>query len=147
MFLPTSNTCRARCRPGSPTAVRPLATRSWRETTTNPLHYQGFRLSALWKINDSWDALLQQSYQNMEADGYFYAYPNDVNGKPLDQYQITAFTPAYTKDRYESTALTVNGKLSDLLSVLYAGSYMVRHIEGQQDYSNYLAGSAGSYYA
>ena len=128
---------------GGPTASNAFLV----ETNTNPVDYQGFRLSALWKINDSWDALLQQSYQNMEADGYFYAYPNDVNGKPLDQYQITAFTPAYTKDRYESTALTVNGKLSDLLSVLYAGSYMVRHIEGQQDYSNYLAGSAGSYYA
>ena len=117
------------------------------EQNTNPVDYQGVRLSALWKINDSWDALLQQNYQNMEADGYFYAYPNNVNGKPLDQYQITAFTPAYSKDRYESTALTVNGKLSDLLSIVYAGSYLVRHIEGQQDYSNYMRSFVGSYYA
>ena len=117
------------------------------ETNTNPVDYQGFRLSALWKINDSWDALLQQNYQNMEADGYFYAYPNGVNGNPLGQYQIEAFTPAYTKDRYESTALTVNGKISDLLSLVYAGSYMVRHIDGQQDYSNYMRSYTGSYYA
>ncbi|HWX70036.1 MAG TPA: TonB-dependent receptor [Steroidobacteraceae bacterium] len=117
------------------------------EQNTNPVDYQGVRLSALWKINDNWDALLQQNYQNMEADGYFYAYPNDVNGKPLEKYQLTAFTPAYSKDRYESTALTVNGKLSDLLSIVYAGSYMVRHIEGQQDYSNYMRSFVGSYYA
>ena len=116
------------------------------ETNTNPVDYQGLRLSALWNINDSWDALLQQNYQNMEADGYFYAYPNGMDGAPLDRYQFQAFTPAYTKDRYESTALTLNGKIGDMLSIVYAGSYMVRHIEGQQDYSNYLHYS-GSYYA
>ena len=113
---------------------------------TNPVGYQGLRLSALWKINGEWDALLQQNYQSMEADGYFYAYPGGVDGAPLGPYQIQAFTPAYTKDRYESTSLTVNGRLSDLLSVVYAGNYMVRHIEGQQDYSNYLASYAGSFY-
>src|SRR5215470_5988097 len=117
------------------------------ETNTNPVDYQGVRLSALWKFNDNWDALLQQNYQNMEADGYFYAYPKSVDGAPLDKYQINAFTPAYSKDRYESTALTVNGKISDLLSVVYAGSYMVRHIEGQQDYSSYMRSYTGSYYA
>ena len=35
------------------------------ETNTNPVDYQGVRLSALWKMNDNWDALLQQNYQNM----------------------------------------------------------------------------------
>ena len=118
------------------------------QTNTNPVDYQGFRLSALWKINDNWDALLQQNYQNMQADGYFYAYPTGVDGTTaLGQYQIQAFTPAYTKDRYESTSLTVNGKIGDLLNVVYAGNYMVRHIDGQQDYSNYMRSFVGSYYA
>ena len=118
------------------------------QTNTNPVDYQGFRLSALWKINDNWDALLQQNYQNMQADGYFYAYPTSVDGvTPLDKYQIQAFTPAYTKDRYESTSLTVNGRIGDLLSVVYAGNYMVRHIDGTQDYSNYMRSFSGSYYA
>ena len=129
---------------GGPTATNAFLV----ETNTNPVDYQGFRLSALWKINDSWDALLQQNYQNMEADGYFYAYPTSVDGvTPLGQYQIQAFTPAHTKDRYESTALTVNGKIADMLSVVYAGSYMVRHIDGIQDYSNYMRSFVGSYYA
>ncbi len=60
-------------------------------------------------------------------------------------YQITAFTPAYNKDRYKSTAWTLNGKVDDL-SIVYTGSYMVRHIEAQQDYSNYLRNVPGSYY-
>ena len=138
--------------PGAPPGMLPNG--SWTannasliETNTNPVDYQGIRLSALWKINDSWDALLQQNYQDMQADGYFYAYPNGVDGAPLDPYQIQAFTPAYTKDRYESTALTVTGKIADMLTLVYAGSYMVRHIEGQQDYSNYISSYIGAFYA
>ena len=114
-------------------------------TNTNPVTYGGGRLSALLKINDDWNVLLQQNVQQMEADGYFYAYPYDSNGTALARYQIAAFTPAYTKDRYESTAWTVNGKVSDL-SLIYTGSYMIRHIEGQQDYSNYMRSAVGSYY-
>ncbi len=116
-------------------------------TDTNPATVEGARLSALWKINDDWDVLLQQNYQDMQADGYFYAYPIGTDGNPLGKYQITAFAPAYSKDRYESTAWTINGKLGDLLSVVYTGSYMVRHIDGQQDYSNYMRSAVGSYYA
>ena len=115
------------------------------ENNTNPVDYQGFRLSALWKINDDWNFLIQQNYQNMEADGYFYAYPTAPDGQTLQQYQITAFTPAWSKDRYESTAWTLNGHFAGLDAV-YTGSYMVRHIDGQQDYSNYLRSVTGSYY-
>jgi iron complex outermembrane recepter protein len=114
-------------------------------TNCNPVNYGGFRLSALYKINDDWNVLLQQNYQNMEADGYFYSYPTASDGQNLQPYQLTAFTPAYTKDRYESTSWTVNGKFADLTAI-YTGSYMVRHIQGQQDYSNYLRSAVGSFY-
>ena len=52
---------------------------------TNPVDYQGARLSALWRMNDNWDLLLQQNYQNMEADGYFYAYPTGTDGTALSK--------------------------------------------------------------
>ena len=114
----------------------------------NNVTYTGARLSALWQINDNWDALLQQNHQNLEADGYFYAYPISTDGQALGRYQISAFKPAYNKDKYESSAWTLNGKISDLLRMVYTGSYMVRHIDGQQDYSNYLRGGVGAtYYA
>jgi iron complex outermembrane recepter protein len=116
------------------------------EKNANTVDYQGARISALWKINEDWNFLLQQNYQDMNADGWFYAYPQDSNGTTLQPYQIAAFTPAYNKDRYESTAWTLNGKISDLLSMVYTGSYMVRHIQGQQDYSNYERSPTGSFY-
>jgi iron complex outermembrane recepter protein len=112
---------------------------------TNSTDYRGVRLSMLWRFSDAWNLLLQQSYQSMEADGYFYVYPHDSNGKALQPYQIAAFAPAYTRDRYESTAWTLDGRLGSLKAI-YAGSFMVRHIEGQQDYSNYLRSAAGAAY-
>jgi iron complex outermembrane recepter protein len=115
------------------------------ENNTNPVDYQGLRVSLLWKINEDWNFLIQQNYQNMEADGYFYAYPEAPDGQALQPYQITAFTPAWSKDKYESTAWTLNGHFAGLDAV-YTGSYMVRHIDGQQDYSGYLRSTVGSFY-
>jgi outer membrane receptor protein involved in Fe transport len=130
-------------RPGSPPAPNAGVSGS----NLNTVQYGGVRLSALYKVNDDWDVLLQQNYQRSEADGYFYEYPIDPNGQPLGNHQITAFTPAFNKDAYESTAWTVNGRIGDLLKVVYTGSYMDRHIDGQQDYSNYMRSRHGSYYA
>jgi len=114
---------------------------------TNPVDYQGFRLSALWKMNDDWSLLLQQNYQDLNAQGYFYAYPADSNGTVLAPYQITAFTPAWNKDKYESTAWTLTGNLPANMNMVYTGSYLSRNIDGQQDYSNYMRSTTGSYYA
>jgi outer membrane receptor protein involved in Fe transport len=111
----------------------------------NPVDVNGLRFSALWKINEDWDFLVQENYQNMEADGYFSDYPFAPNGTPLQPYQIVAFQPAYDKDRYESTSWTVNGRLGDL-KLVYTGSYLDRHIQQQADYSNYLRSAAGSNY-
>jgi iron complex outermembrane receptor protein len=135
--------------PNSPqvlAGVNPIASNAGlQQTNTNAVDYQGARLSALYQINDDWNVLLQQNYQDMQADGYFYTYPTASDGQTLQPYQITAFTPASNKDRYESTAWTLNGKVDDL-RLVYAGSYMVRHIEEQQDYSNYVRAGLGAYY-
>jgi iron complex outermembrane receptor protein len=117
----------------------------------NTLNYQGFRLSALYQINPDWSLLIQQNYQNMQADGYWSEYPLSTSGTPLARNQVDTFNPAFNNDRYESTAWTLSGKLGDLgrlgdIKAVYTGSYMSRHIEQQSDYSNYLVSGAGSYY-
>jgi outer membrane receptor protein involved in Fe transport len=113
---------------------------------TNPLTYQGLRASLMWKLSNEWDVLLQQSFQDTTTNGYFYAYPSDSNGTALQHYQIAAFAPAFNKDRYESTAWTLTGQVGPL-SAVYTGSFMIRHIEAQQDYTNYLRSAYGSYYS
>jgi outer membrane receptor protein involved in Fe transport len=120
------------------------------ENNTNSVNYTGLRLSVLYQINDDWNVLLMQSYQNMDSEGYFNDYPVASDGQALAPYKITAFSPAYDHDKYEATSWTVNGKVDDW-KMVYTGSYMIRHIEQQADYSNYLlsgggGGGGGQYY-
>jgi iron complex outermembrane receptor protein len=112
----------------------------------NPVTYTGTRVSALYQINDDWNVLIAQSYQNMEADGEFVQYPTGSDGQALGPDQVTLFTPSYDKDSFENTAWTVNGKIGDLKAV-YTGGYLVRHIEQQADYTNYSRSSGGWYYS
>jgi outer membrane receptor protein involved in Fe transport len=129
----------------------------------NPLTYEGIRTSALWKINNDWDALLTQTYQNMNAQGVFYTMPSTGGGKygvdtayfnpsqgltggnPLPPLSVSLFTPSYNKDKFTNTALTVNGQLG-VLKAVYDGAYLVRNVEQQTDYTNYARGLFGPYY-
>ena len=79
----------------------------------------GTRASALFQINDDWNVLVTQSYQNMDAEGVFYQMPQSSDGAPLQPLQVTLFNNSYDKDRFENTAWTVNGKLGRLEGGLY----------------------------
>ena len=118
----------------------------------NPVTYQGTRLSALWQINDDWSALLAQSYQQMRDSGVFYDMPhgsdygiNPAAPQVLAPYDVTIFNPSYDKDRYENTALTVNGKIGDW-KLVYAGGFLSRRIDQVNDYTNYTRGVFADYY-
>src|SRR6267143_1836954 len=80
----------------------------------NPVTYQGIRAEVLYKFNDDWDLLITQSYQNMDSRGVFYQQPNASDGGSLHALEVTLFNNAYDKDKFESTAWTVNGKFGDL---------------------------------
>ena len=112
----------------------------------NPVDYTGGRLSAKWQIAPDWDLLVSESYQKMDAQGTFATYPIGSDFQPLGKLQTTVFTPSYNKDSYSNTAWTLNGKIGDFLKVVYTGAYMDRHIETQQDYSNYSRTGGGMYY-
>jgi iron complex outermembrane receptor protein len=111
----------------------------------NPVTYQGLRVSGLWKINDAWNLLVAQSYQNMNAQGVFYQEPYSTDGVPLPDLSVTTFNPSYDKDRFENTAWTLNGMVGDL-KLVYTGGYLVRNIEAQQDYTAYTRGNYAMYY-
>ena len=111
----------------------------------NPVTYKGVRAAALYKINDDWNALLIQSYQDMDAEGVFFDEEYDAAGKSVPDLSVQLYNPSYNKDRFESTSLTVNGRISELKSV-YTGAYLVRNITQQLDYTNYSRGNYASYY-
>jgi iron complex outermembrane recepter protein len=122
----------------------------------NPVTYQGLRLGALYKFNEDWNALLVQSYQNMNAQGVFYETPNSSgppvapnpggpSSVPLPDLSVQLYNPSFDKDRFENTALTINGRIGPL-KLVYAGSYLVRNVEQTQDYTNYARGAYADYY-
>ncbi len=111
----------------------------------NPVTYQGIRVEALYKFNEDWNALITQSYQDLNSQGVFYQQPNASDGAPLHPLEVTLFNPSYDKDKFESTAWTVNGKLGYLKAV-YTGGYLVRNVQQVGDYTNYARGVYAEYY-
>lgn len=112
----------------------------------NPVDTQGARLSGLWKINDDWNFLIAESYQNLDAKGQSSTYPVGTDGQALGSDQITAFVPGWNDDHYTNTSWTLNGQIGDDLSLVYTGGYTNRHISEQQDYTNYSRSAGGMYY-
>jgi iron complex outermembrane receptor protein len=127
--------------PGSPS----INNNSLVANAINPVNYKGIRVSALYKFNEDWNALLTQSYQQMDSQGVFYVTPKSSAGETLPDLAVQLYNPTYNKDKFENTALTINGALGPL-KVVYSGSYMVRHIEQQGDYTNYSRGVYADYY-
>ena len=135
--------------PGPPCQVPPgspvINNNNQAKNAINPVTYQGFRVSARWDINDRWNALIAQSYQDMDAEGVFYQMPKSSDGAPLPPQSVTLFNDSYNKDRFENTALTINGRVGDL-RLVYAGSYLARNVSTVQDYTNYARGKYADYY-
>jgi iron complex outermembrane recepter protein len=123
----------------------PVSNASLVGTAINPVDYQGLRVSGLWAINDEWNALLSQSYQNMNAQGVFWDEQYDGLGTPLPHYSVQLYNPSYDKDKFEDTQLTINGHI-DELKVIYTGAYLDRNVRQQQDYTNYSRGHYAGYY-
>jgi iron complex outermembrane recepter protein len=136
--LPNSGSC---VPPGSPA----INNNSIAGSAINPVTYQGIRVEALYKFNDDWNALISQSYQDLHSQGVFYQQPNASDGAALNPLEVTLFNPSFDKDKFESTALTVNGKFGDLKAV-YTGGYLVRSVEQVGDYTNYARGVYADYY-
>jgi outer membrane receptor protein involved in Fe transport len=111
----------------------------------NPVTYTGLRVEALYQFNEDWNALLVQSYQNMEADGVFAEMATNSLGEPQPDLSVELYNPSYDKDKFENTALTIDGRLG-ALKLLYAGAYLVRNVEQVQDYTNYARGPYVDYY-
>jgi iron complex outermembrane recepter protein len=112
----------------------------------NPTTYTGTRVEGLYQINDDWNVLVSQSYQNMDSQGVFYQMPKSSDGVPLDPLEVTLFNNAFDKDKFENTAWTLNGKLPADLKLVYTGGYLVRHVDQIADYTNYARGVYADYY-
>jgi outer membrane receptor protein involved in Fe transport len=133
--------------PGPATATNSANNNNLVANAINPVTYKGIRAGALLKFNDDWNALFVQSYQSMYAQGVFYETPQSsgVPGVPLPDLSVQLYNPSFDKDKFENTALTVNGRLG-VLNFVYSGAYLVRTVDQIQDYTNYARGTYADYY-
>jgi iron complex outermembrane recepter protein len=136
--LPNSGYC---VPPGSPVLNNDSITGS----AINPVTYSGIRAEALYRINDDWNFLLSQMYQNMNSQGVFYQMPQSSDGVPLQPLEVTLFNNSYDKDKFENTAWTLTGKLGPL-NAIYTGGYLDRNVTQVGDYTNYSRGVYADYY-
>src|SRR5215469_2594277 len=111
----------------------------------NPVTYQGGRVEALYQFNDDWSLLVTQLYQNLDAEGVFFQYPNAPDGPALNPLEVVLFTPAYHREKDSNTAWTVKGKAGPL-SLIYTGGLLTRTLDTQADYTSYARGVYGDYY-
>jgi len=111
----------------------------------NPVTYQGIRVEALYRFNEEWSALLAQSYQSIEADGVFAEMAANSLGKPQPDLSVQLYNTSHNKDRFENTALTIDGRVG-ALKLVYAGAYLVRNVEQVQDYTSYARSVYADYY-
>ena len=132
----------------------------------NDVSYRGARLGISYDVNDDWNVLVVQSFQDISSGGVFYEMPYGsdcpdpskestcttggpqnarVRGKPLEDYQVTLFNDSITKDKFVNTALTITGKVGEL-DLVYTGSRLHRDNFIQGDYTNYARGLYGVYY-
>lgn len=134
---------------GTPTSTNQANAGQYNNNTTaeknyNPVDYLGGRVSLKWQVNDDWDVLISEMYQKLDAKNSFNQEPTSPDFTKLDKLQTVTFTPGYNKDEFWNTAWTVNGAIGDF-KLVYTGAYMTRHLEAQQDYTNYSR-AFGEYY-
>jgi iron complex outermembrane recepter protein len=96
----------------------------------NKVDTYGARAALKIDLNDSWTVTPQVVAQQQKSTGGFVYNP------AVGDLKISRFLPESTKDRWLQAALTVEGKIGDF-NLTYAGSYLTRNAETEQDYSDY----------
>lgn len=110
------------------------------EKDFNDSGYEGFRFSALFRVNEDWDISAQHTHQELDADGVFDYDPE------VGDLEVNRFFPDFLEDKFDQTAWTVEGRLG-ALNLIYTGAYLDRDINQSVDYTGYNnAGAFISYY-
>ena len=96
----------------------------------NGVDTYGARAALRIDLNESWTVTPALMHQQQKSDGAF-AFDPSVGDLKLARYR-----PENADDRWTQAALTVEGKIANL-DLVYAGSFLKRDVDVQQDYSDY----------
>ena len=100
------------------------------EDNYNTAETTGARAALKIELNDSW-TLTPSIMGQVQKTGGLFAYDPSVG-----DLKVTHFYPESSDDKWVQAALTLEGKISNL-DVVYAGSYLKRNVDTEQDYTDY----------
>ncbi|GHF31353.1 TonB-dependent receptor [Kordiimonas sediminis] len=104
------------------------------EKDFNDASYTGFRVSALYDVNEDWTVDVMHMRQRIDTDGVFFIDPELDDS---DDLSVQRFSPDETEDEFDNTALTLTGKIG-ALEMVYAGAYLNRDTDQIVDYTDYM---------
>ncbi|MFT6310407.1 MAG: outer membrane receptor protein involved in Fe transport [Porticoccus sp.] len=101
------------------------------EDDFNDATYKGYRLSALWDINEDWSLLVGAASQTLDVDGVFFVDPD------LGDLEVQRFERNTMEDSFDNYNWTLEGRLG-ALNIVYTGAYTERDTDQIVDYTDYL---------
>lgn len=105
------------------------------EDDFNELNNKGARAALKIDLNENWSTTAGFIYQKNDTDGVWFHDPDNPNGEVGD-LEIQRFNDDSSHDEFKQYSLTVEGDLG-FASLTYAGAYMDRDVEYNNDYSEY----------
>ncbi|WP_454717706.1 TonB-dependent receptor [Caulobacter segnis] len=96
----------------------------------NRVYTQGGRAALRVELDDNW-VITPSIMGQVQKVGGLFAYDPQVG-----DLKVTHFYPESSKDKWVQAALTIEGQVANL-DVTYAGSYLKRNDETNQDYTDY----------
>ena len=84
------------------------------EDNFNDSFYKGIRLGVYHEFNPDWNVLVQNTYQELGADGVFDYDPE------VGDLQVERFFPDELRDKFNQTSWTVEGR-AGMLDLIYTG--------------------------
>lgn len=110
------------------------------EDNFNDSFYKGVRAGLYHEFNRDWNVLVQNTYQELGADGVFDYDPE------IGDLKVSRFFPDELEDKFNQTSWTVEGR-AGMLDLVYTGGYLYREVEQSVDYTGYNnAGAFIAYY-
>jgi len=100
----------------------------------NNATYSGFRVSGLYDFHEDWSATLVHMRQRIDSEGVFFIDPTLDDPENLS---VQRFSPDTTVDAFDTTALTLEGRVG-ALQMVYAGTYLNRNTQQTIDYTDYM---------
>ncbi|MBI1684042.1 TonB-dependent receptor [Caulobacter hibisci] len=96
----------------------------------NEVETYGVRAAMKVDLGENWTVTPQLMGQ-VQKSGGFFGYDPDIGDLKISHYY-----PESSDDRWVQASMSVEGKISNL-DVVYAGSYLERTVDTEQDYTDY----------